>query len=242
MVDDNSRKELYTLKSALTKLCTHRESNIASAIFIVLVLLLGTIQSLDWQENYYQQAIDAKTSDDWAIVFDLETFTEEQTEVWQDEETKVIDFDVEDFLIPDGNYVGAILVSITPKDSDASVIDPLVQCDAISANIIVNEFTAQWNSENNNLSGQDSSCETIEMYLQVYPGFTGDDQTSDAPNEFQALMPWKEAGWGEGTISIEVELDVNSVDQLGPVSQDEDEEITVSVNIVTFTTYAVLNN
>ena len=48
--------------------------------------------------------------------------------------------------------------------------------------------------------------------------------------------------WGEGTISIEVELDVNSVDQLGPTSQDDDEEITVYVNLVTFTTSAVLNN
>ena len=80
------------------------------------------------------------------------------------------------------------------------------------------------------------------MYLQVYTGYIGNDQTSDAPNEFQALMPWKEVGWGEGTISIEVELDVNSVDQLGPTSQDDDEEITVYVNLVTFTTSAVLNN
>ena len=54
-------------------------------------------------------------------------------------------------------------------------------------------------------------------------------------------MPWTALGWGEGTLEIKVELDVNSVDQLGPVSQDEDEEITVTVDIETFTAEAVMN-
>ena len=79
------------------------------------------------------------------------------------------------------------------------------------------------------------------MYLQVYPGYTGSEQASDAPNEYQALMPWTISGWGEGVLEIKVELDVNSVDQLGPVSQDEDEEITITVNIETFTAEAVMN-
>ena len=55
-------------------------------------------------------------------------------------------------------------------------------------------------------------------------------------------MPWNLQGWGEGTLSISVELDVNSVDQLGPVSQDEDEEITIIVEVHTFSAEAILNN
>ena len=55
-------------------------------------------------------------------------------------------------------------------------------------------------------------------------------------------MPWTINGWGEGVLEIKVELDVNSVDQLGPVSQDEDEEITILVEVHTFNTNAVLNN
>jgi hypothetical protein len=229
-------------KDALLSLYSHKESNIAFAVFIALVLLLGTIQSLDWKNNYYQQAVDAKTANDWSIRFDVTTSSQDQTEVWQDKETKIIEFEMEDFGIPEGDYIGAVFVSITPKDSDASAVDPLVQCDAISADVEKNEFTAQWDYEGNNLSGQDSSCETIVMYLQVYPGYTGSEQTSDAPNEYQALMPWTASGWGEGTLEIKVELDVNSVDQLGPVSQDEDEEITVTVNIETFTAEAVMNS
>jgi hypothetical protein len=80
------------------------------------------------------------------------------------------------------------------------------------------------------------------MNLQVYPGYTGKNVKSDAPNEFQALMPWMIDGWGEGVLEIKVELDVNSVDQLGPVSQDEDEEITILVEVYTFIAKAKLNN
>ena len=55
-------------------------------------------------------------------------------------------------------------------------------------------------------------------------------------------MPWNLDGWGEGILSIAVELDVNSVDQLGPVSQDEDEEITIIVEVHTFSAKAVQNS
>ena len=235
MSNENENNADGDLKNALFSLYSHKESNIAFAVFVSLVLLFGALQSLDWKENYYQQAVDAKTADDWRVMFDITTSSQEQTEVWQDEETKIIEFDMNDFGIPEGDYVGAIYVSITPKDSDASAVDPLVQCDAISSDIEKNDFTAQWDHDANNLSGQDSSCETIEMHLQVYPGYSGGEQTSDAPNEYQALMPWTIAGWGDGTLAIKVELDVNSVDQLGPVSQDQDEEITVVVNVETFT-------
>lgn len=238
MSEENENKA--GVKQAMLGLYSQKESNVAFAVFVGLVLLLGGIQSLDWKENYYQQAVDAKTADDWNLKFDVTTYSQQQTEVWQDEETKIIEFNMNEFEIPEGNYVGAVFVSITPKDSDASAVDPLVQCDAISSDIEMNDFTAQWDYDGNNLSGQDSSCETISMYLQVYPGYTGSDQTSDAPNEFQALMPWTIAGWGDGTLAIKVELDVNSVDQLGPVSQDEDEEITVFVDVETFTTTAVM--
>ena len=80
------------------------------------------------------------------------------------------------------------------------------------------------------------------MNLQIYPEYSGNSKSSDAPNEFQALMPWNLEGWGEGTLSISIELDVNSVDQLGPVTDDDDEEITILVEVHTFNAKAKLNN
>tara|TARA_B110000003_G_scaffold49151_1_gene47894 strand:- start:1821 stop:2555 length:735 start_codon:yes stop_codon:yes gene_type:complete len=230
------------IKQVIEQIFTLRESNMISALLISLVIIISSIHALDWNYNYYDDAIDAKTAEDWSIEFDIDILTSEHTEVWQDEEVKVIDFFMEDFQLTEGYFIGAINVIIIPEVGDnADLTDPLVQCDAIAADIEVNELTAQWSSDDNNLTGQDSSCENIFLYLQVYPDFTGDNKTSDAPNEFQALMPWNNDGWGEGVLEIKVELDVNSVDQLGPISQDDDEEITIVVEVLTFMPTATNN-
>lgn len=57
---------------------------------------------------------------------------------------------------------------------------------------------------------------------------------SSSPNEFQALLPWRQTGWGEGELEVEVELDVNTVDELGPISNDDDEDITIEVIVSGF--------
>ena len=231
------------LSQVFNEIFSLRESNTITTIFISLLFLLGSINAFDWNKNYYDDAVDATMPEDWTIEFDIEILNAEHTEVWQDEEVKVIDFFMEDFSVREDFYIGAIFITIIPEVGDgADLTDPLVQCDAIAGDIEVNDLTAQWDYQGNNLSGQDSSCENIYLDLQIYPGYTGENLTSDAPNEFQALMPWTINGWGEGVMEIKVELDVNSVDQLGPVSQDEDEEITILVEVHTFNTIAVLNN
>ena len=65
---------------------------------------------------------------------------------------------------------------------------------------------------------------------------------SSAANQFQALLPWTYSGWGEGVLSVEVELDVNTVEELGPVTQDDDEDITIEVEVSGFIASAMLIN
>jgi len=77
-----------------------------------------------------------------------------------------------------------------------------------------------------------------ELHLRIYPGYDGENHTAYAVNEYQALLPWKDSGWGEGVLEIQIELDVNSVDQIGPFAQD-DEEITITVQVIMFEARAV---
>lgn len=231
------------LRQVFDEIFSLRESNMITTIFISLLFILGSLHAFDWNKNYYDDAIYATTSEDWSIEFEIEILTAEHTEVWQDEENKVIDFFMEDFPLKDDYFIGAVYITIIPEaDDSADITDPLVQCDAIAGDIEVNDLTAQWDYEGNNLTGQDSSCEDIYLYLQIYPDYTGNNKSSNSPNEYQALMPWNLDGWGEGILSIAVELDVNSVDQLGPVSQDDDEEITILVEVHTFSAKAIHNN
>ena len=184
---------------------------------------------------------------EWKIYFDMQTETLEHTEIWKDEETKVIQFHMDDVEILEGYRIGMINVSILPDaDSSGGILDPLNQCDSIGANIIKRTgeedgLFAQWEDQRNVLSGQDSSCQIIDLFLSVYPNFDGENVTYEAANEFQALQQWREDNWGHGVLEIEVDLDVNTVEP-GPFATDDEEEITIVVEVHTFFATANLIN
>jgi hypothetical protein len=224
------------LADVVREIFSIRESNIAVSIALAVILISGSSNLYNWTQEEYEVALDAATDDWWLIEFNASVSEIVHEETWQDEEKKVVSFFMDEFIFPEGYLVGKIEVIVKPDaDSNGTLFDPVAQCDSIGANIL-NEggLTAQWDYEGNVLSGQDSSCEWIRLNLQAYPGFDGDDLNSSAPNEFQALLPWKQTGWGEGTLEVEVELDVNTVDALGPVSSDDDEDITIEVKVYGF--------
>ena len=174
-MSEDTEKNIFNgdINQALNEIFSLRESNVIYAIFVSLFFVIGSLHAFDWNKNYYDDAVDATMPEDWTIEFDIEILNAEHTEVWQDEEVKVIDFFMEDFSVREDYYIGAIFITIIPEVGDgADLTDPLVQCDAIAGDIEVNDLTAQWNYQGNNLSGQDSSCENIYLDLQIYPGYT----------------------------------------------------------------------
>tara|TARA_B100000131_G_scaffold143890_1_gene139996 strand:- start:224 stop:958 length:735 start_codon:yes stop_codon:yes gene_type:complete len=219
-----------------------REANMAASIALAVILISGGSNLYNWTQEEYDVAKEAATEDRWLMEFNVSVSTTIHEETWQDEEKKVVEFYMDDFEIPDGYLVGEIKVIVKPDaDSNGTTLDPIAQCDSIAANILNDGgLTAQWDSEENVLSGQDSSCEWIILRLQTYPGYDGEDFNSSAANEFQALLPWSETGWGEGLLSLEVELDVNTVEEFGPITQDDDEDITIEVEVSGFIASATL--
>tara|TARA_B100000575_G_scaffold71423_1_gene55536 strand:- start:26 stop:622 length:597 start_codon:yes stop_codon:yes gene_type:complete len=167
---------------------------------------------------------------EYTITFSIQNETMQLVETLQDDETRNVIFKLSDIDVPDGFSIGLIEVAITSEEEEGIS----VQCDSVAGDIIENDLTAQWNDTTNDLSGQDSSCAPIELNLRVYPDFTGETVTVSAINEFQAVQKWTETGWGEGDLSIDLDLDVNSPLGFDPVGQDTDEEITVDVTVVLF--------
>ena len=240
-MEDENEMEIVEIVGEIFSI---REANVAMSIAMALVLISSGSNLYNWTQTEYDLARDAATDDQWLIEFNVSVSTTTHEETWQDEEKKIVEFYMDDFELPDGYLVGEIRVIVKPdSDSNGTTLDPIAQCDSIAANILNNgELTAQWDSEQNELSGQDSSCEWIILRLQAYPGYFGDDMNSSAANHFQALLPWTYSGWGEGVLSVEVELDVNTVEEFGPVTQDDDEDITIEVEVSGFMASATLIN
>ena len=208
-----------------------KESRIPTLGAYTLTLLLLVTTVGDFVGDLRTTAEFTSNTPEWNITFEIQNQSLQTVETLQDDETRNVLFELSEIDVPEGYTIGSIDVTITSEE-DGGVS---VQCDSIAGDIIENDLTAQWNDPASNLSGQDSSCVPIELHLRVYPNFDGQSTIISAVNEFQALEPWAETGWGVGVLSVDLELDVNT--PLGfadPIGLDTDEEITVDVTVTMF--------
>ena len=208
-----------------------KESRIPTLGAYTLTLLLLVTTVGDFVGDLRTTAEFTSNTPEWNITFEIQNQSLQTVETLQDDETRNVLFELSEIDVPEGYTIGSIDVTITSEE-DGGVS---VQCDSIAGDIIENDLMAQWNDPASNLSGQDSSCVPIELHLRVYPNFDGKSTVISAVNEFQALEPWTETGWGVGVLSVDLELDVNT--PLGfadPIGLDTDEEITVDVTVTMF--------
>ena len=206
------------------------ESRAPTLVALLVTIVIMTLTMVDFVGDL--QATDQFTSSNpnWNLSFETQTYTMQAVETLQDDEQRNVQFDLSEISIPDGFAIGSIDVIITSEEEEGLS----VQCDSVAGDIIENDLSAQWDDPVSNLSGQDSSCTPIDLHLRVYPNFDGQSGTISAVNEYQALQPWTETGWGDGILSVDLELDVNSPLGFDPIGQDSDEEITVDVTVIMF--------
>ena len=207
-----------------------RESRVPTVVALLVTVVMMTVTMVDFVGDLQATDEFTSTTPEWNLSFETQTHTMQAVETLQDDESRNVPFDLSDISIPEGYTIGSIDVVITSEEEEGVS----VQCDSVAGDIIENDLTAQWTDPASNLSGQDSSCVPIDLHLRVYPNFDGQSTTISAVNEYQALQPWTETGWGVGVLSVDLELDVNSPLGFDPIGQDTDEEITVDVTVVMF--------
>ena len=217
-------------RDIVSNMTSSREGNRFTLISFLAVIIMLSYTGYDTVVYRAEVISGFADENEYTITFSIQNETMQLVETLQDDETRNVIFKLSDIDVPDGFSIGLIEVVITSEEEEGIS----VQCDSVAGDIIENDLTAQWNDTTNDLSGQDSSCAPIELNLRVYPDFTGETVTVSAINEFQAVQKWTETGWGEGDLSIDLDLDVNSPLGFDPVGQDTDEEITVDVTVVLF--------
>ncbi len=217
-------------RDIVSNMTSSKEGNRFTLISFLAVIIMLSYTGYDTVVYRAEVISGFAEENEYTITFSIQNETMQLVETLQDDETRNVIFKLSDIDVPDGFSIGLIEVAITSEEEEGIS----VQCDSVAGDIIENDLTAQWNDTTNDLSGQDSSCAPIELNLRVYPDFTGETVTVSAINEFQAVQKWTETGWGEGDLSIDLDLDVNSPLGFDPVGQDTDEEITVDVTVVLF--------
>tara|TARA_X000001036_G_C20674786_1_gene803766 strand:+ start:1496 stop:2194 length:699 start_codon:yes stop_codon:yes gene_type:complete len=213
--------------SGFTEMLDDRASNITMSLVLAVVVVVLAYTTMDLASLNKEVRGLVEGENTWEITFEIQTLTFQEVVVMADGEQRQIDIEVAPGDVPEGYRIGSIGTVVSYAETSGLPADP---ADSVAANAPQTDMMAQWNDDNNTLSGSSNDASDIELSLRTHPGFTGQNINGTGLNEYQVLQPWLVEGYGIGTYSVVLELNTQSP----PFLTDSDEEITVNIQVVFF--------
>jgi hypothetical protein len=201
-------------------------NKISAAVTASLFLLL-VVNAVDVMGNNdgVRSVLDGNNS--WQVTFDEVIITQTDTVVVADGDTEVRTFTIDESLLEDGYRVGSFRMTITYGETSGVPGDPV---DSVFTTIPQSDMDAQWSDENNSLSDSSSDGSDIDLMLRAYPDYDGQMRNVTGYNEIQVLENWNMDGYGIGELQIEISVETQSM----PFVTDNEEEVTITLEIITF--------
>ena len=170
----------------------------------------------------------------WNISFDEQVITLTDSVIVADGDTETRTFTVDESLLTDGYRFGRISVTLSYSETSGNLLDP---ADSVFANLVQNDLNAQWQDDDNSLSGSSNDGSQIDLELRTYPGYDGQDTNTTGYNEIQVLEKWLTDGFGIGELEIEIGVETSSSGI--PGQNDNEEEVNITVELITFKAVAM---
>lgn len=199
--------------------------------FFFIFLSLNTIDLMSNNENV-RSIVDGDNN--WNISFDEQVITLTDSVIVADGDTETRTFTVDESLLTDGYRFGRISVTLSYSETSGNLLDP---ADSVFANLVQNDLNAQWQDDDNSLSGSSNDGSQIDLELRTYPGYDGQDTNTTGYNEIQVLEKWLNDGFGIGELEIEIGVETSSSGI--PGQNDNEEEVNITVELITFKAVAM---
>ena len=206
-------------------------NKISSAIVVFFVVFMWfNSANLFANNDAIRSVIDGDT--DWEVSFNESIITKTDSVIVADGDSEIILFDIPLSELDEGYRVGLFRITVTYSETSNIPGDP---SDSVFATVIQNDIVAQWDDDNNTLSDSSNDGSQIDLNLLAYPDYDGVALNVSGYNEIQVLDSWVLNGHGLGEIEIEVGVETAAL----PFTQDNNEEVTVTLEIVTFKALAI---
>lgn len=213
--------------TGLREVLDDSSANRLSAVMVSSLLVLLIINAVDLMGNNDQvrEVLDGNT--DWQITFDEMAITQTDSLVVADGDTETRTFSIDESMLDEGYRVGAFRITVSYTETSGIPGDP---ADSVFATIVQNEMNAQWDEEGNELTGSSNDAAPIDLSLMAYPAYNGGAINATGYNEVQVLEAWQMDGYGIGDIQIEISVETQAL----PFTTDNEEEVTITLDIITF--------
>ena len=222
MQNDNILKDIFSDKSIRNKL------SIFYTFAVALMIYQGAV--------FFVIKGDEISSKGDVPVFDI-SFTEssenfEDSRVVGDESREIVTYTPSNTMHTENSGMGMLIINVTYQETSQELADP---CDTVSVDLIPNSVLADWNNQNNILTGTSDDCSEINLQLMVFPSYNGQDSKQMGKDSVYWTNLWTDHSYGNGDFELGIEVNVNQPPgQLAPTIQDSDEEIFVTWQAVFF--------
>jgi hypothetical protein len=222
MSSQNILKDLFSDKSTRNKL----------SIFYVFAVALLIYQGSVF---FVIKADDISSKSDiptFEISFMESSESFDDSRIVNDDTREVITYNPSEEMFSTNNGMGLLLINITYAESSEEAFDP---CDTVSVDLVPNSVPADWNNENNILTGTSDDCSEINLQLMIFPGYDGQtiQQTGQDSNYWQSV--WTDQSYGNGNFELGIKVNVNQPPTTAfPTIQDDGEEVFVTWKAVFF--------
>ncbi len=223
-------KPSFEISSGIAELLDEPIANKITAGIVAFFLVFVTINTFDLVSNSDNVRSIVDGDNNWTISFDEQIITLTDSVIVADGDTEIRAFTIDETLLDDGYRFGGISVTLTYTETSGLLLDPE---DSVFTNIIQNDLNAQWQDDNNSLSGSSNDGSQIDLDLRAYPGYDGQQTNTTGYNEIQVLENWIMDDFGIG--ELELEITVETTTSPIPFSpNDNEEEVNITIEIVTF--------
>ncbi|MBT6640233.1 MAG: hypothetical protein HOB47_01430 [Euryarchaeota archaeon] len=223
-------KPSFEISSGIAELLDEPIANKITAGIVAFFLVFVTINTFDLVSNSDNVRSIVDGDNNWTISFDEQIITLTDSVIVADGDTEIRAFTIDETLLDDGYRFGGISVTLTYTETSGWPGDPP---DSVFANLIQNDLNAQWQDDNNSLSGSSNDGSQIDLDLRAYPGYDGQQTNTTGYNEIQVLENWIMDDFGIG--ELELEITVETTTSPIPFSpNDNEEEVNITIEIVTF--------
>ncbi|MEC8632485.1 MAG: hypothetical protein VXY10_03500 [Candidatus Thermoplasmatota archaeon] len=131
------------------------------------------------------------------------------------------------------HMLAMVAITVDYDETSGEVGD---SCDVVNADIPPTGFMAEWSDERNILAGNADDCSQINLVVHVYPGYDGVEYLENNQLSPDIEAAWSDSSYGEGTLSIQLEVDATQPLGAGvlPTANDENERLLIEWTVTWF--------
>ena len=222
MSDQNIFKDIFGDKSVRNKL----------SIFYTFAIALMIYQGAVFFVIKGDEISSKGEIPSFTISFTESSESFDDSRVVNDETREIIIYTPSEAMLSTNNGMGMLMINVTYSETSGEIGDP---CDTVSVDLVPNSVPADWNNENNVLTGTSDDCSEINLQLMVFPGYNGQSIQQMGMDSTHWQNLWTDQSYGNGDFELGIEVNVNQPPgQFAPTIQDNDEQVFVTWKSVFF--------